>query len=232
MKRMIFVLIALVIAGPVCAGGTDNPLLLMVDFKEFEWRDTFDGDALVWRGELWVGKDRDKALLKTRGFATENDTEAFELQLLYSRAISRYWDLQLGWRGNFQPEKLRNWAAIGVQGLAPGFIETELGAFVGDSGRIGMRARFGYEMLFTNRLVLEPEIEFNAFSKEDPENGIGSGLSNFEAGLRLRYLVTRQFAPYLGVVWEKLLGDSRDFAEAESGDSSDLQVTAGVRFWF
>jgi copper resistance protein B len=234
-KLLRFMLIGLcgwLAAVPAFAGGTDNPLLLMIDFKEFEWRDTFDGDALVWRGELWLGKDRDKALLKTRAFATENDTEAFELQMLYSRAISPYWDLQLGWRGNFQPEKLRNWAAIGVQGLAPGFIETELGAFVGDSGRLGLRARGGYEMLLTNRLVLEPELEFNWFSKEDPENGIGSGLSNFEAGLRLRYLVTRQFAPYIGVVWEKLLGDSRDFAEAEAGDSSDLQATVGVRFWF
>jgi copper resistance protein B len=231
-SSLLFLVMTVLITNVGYAAGSDNPLLLMVNFEEFEWRDTADGDALAWRGEIWLGKDRDKALLKTRGEMTSDATEEFELQLLYSRAVARYWDMQLGWRGDFQPVEKRNWAAIGVQGLAPGFINTELTAFVGSSGRTAARARGAYEMLLTNRLVVEPELEFNWYGKDDPENGIGSGLSNMEMGLRLRYLVRRELAPYIGLNWEKAFGDTRRLIEAQGGDSSDLQVVAGVRFWF
>ncbi len=231
-SSLLFLVMTVVITNVGYAAGNDNPLLLMVNFDEFEWRDTTDGDALAWRGEIWLGKDRDKALLKTRGETTSDATEEFELQLLYSRAVARYWDMQLGWRGDFQPVETRNWAAIGVQGLAPGFIETELTAYVGSSGRTAARVRGSYEMLLTNRLVIEPELEFNWYGKDDPENGIGSGLSNMEMGLRLQYFVRREFAPYIGLNWEQALGDTRRLIEAQGGDSSDLQVVAGVRFWF
>jgi copper resistance protein B len=214
------------------AGGNDNPLLLMVNFEEFEWRDTADGDALAWRGEIWLGKDRDKAWLKTRGETSSDATEEFELQLLYSRAVSRYWDLQLGWRGDFQPVEQRDWAVVGVQGLAPGFIETELAAFVGESGRTSARARGAYEMLLSNRLILEPELELNWYGKDDPANGIGSGVSNLEAGLRLHYQIRRELAPYIGLSWEKAFGDTRRLIEAEGGKSSDLQALAGLSVWF
>ncbi len=227
-----FLVMTILITNVGYAAGNDNPLLLLVNFDEFEWRDTADGDALAWRGEIWLGKDRDKALLKTRGETTSDATEEFELQLLYSRAVARYWDMQLGWRGDFQPVEKRNWAAIGVQGLAPGFIETELTAYVGSSGRTAARVRWSYEMLLTNRLVIEPELEFNWYGKDDPENGIGSGLSNMEMGLRLQYFVRREFAPYIGLNWEQAFGDTRRLIEAQGGDSSDLQVVAGVRFWF
>ena len=232
--QALFIVFGLALTGvpAVYAGGNDNPLLLMVNFEEFEWRDTADGDALAWRGEIWLGKDRDKALLKTRGETTNNATEEFELQLVYSRAVSRYWDLQLGWRGDFQPVEQRDWFAFGVQGLAPGFIETELTAFVGESGRTSARARGAYEMLLTNRLVLEPELELNWYGKDDIVNGVGSGVSNLEAGLRLRYLIRRELSPYIGLSWEKAFGDTRRYIEAEGGKSSDLQVLAGLRFWF
>ncbi len=231
-SSLLFLVMTVLITNVGYAAGNDNPLLLMVNFDEFEWRDTADGDALAWRGEIWLGKDRDKALLKTRGETTSDATEEFELQLLYSRAVARYWDMQLGWRGDFQPVENRNWAAIGVQGLAPGFIETELTAFVGSSGRTAARVRGSYEMLLTNRLVIEPELEFNWYGKDDPENGIGSGLSNMEMGLRLQYFVRREFAPYIGINWEQAFGDTRRLIEDQGGDSSDLQVVAGVRFWF
>ena len=233
--KTLLVALLLIVILPVqvaLAGGTDNPLLLMVDFEEFEWRDMADDEALAWRGEIWLGKDRDKAMLKMRGESTSDATDEFELQALYSRAIARYWDFQLGWRGDFQPVDRRDWAVIGVQGLAPGFIETELAAFLGESGRTSARARGAYEMLITNRWVLEPELELNWYGKDDPANGIGSGLSNLEAGLRLRYIIRREFAPYIGVSWEKAFGDTRRFIEADGGDASDLQLLAGLRFWF
>ena len=226
------VLAFFLLANAARAGGNDNPVLFMLDAREFEWRDTADGDALVWRGEAWLGKDRDKALLKTRGEATQDATEEFELQLLYSRAVDRYWDLEIGWRGDFQPVEQRDWFAVGVQGLAPLFIETEATFFVGESGRTSARLRGAYEMLLTNRWELEPELELNWYGKDDAVNGIGSGLATLEAGLRLRYVIRRELIPYVGFSWEKAYGDTRRYIEADGGDSSDLQFLAGLRFWF
>lgn len=235
MKTKILLLpaLALLAVGKAAhAGGNDNPVLFMLDAKEFEWRDTADGDAFVWRGEAWIGKDRDKAVLKTRGEVTSDATEEFELQLLYSRAIDRYWNLEVGWRGDLQPVEQRDWLAFGVQGLAPLFIMTEAAFFVGESGRTSARVRGAYEMLLTNRWELEPEAELNWYGRDDAVNGIGSGISNLEVGLRLRYIIRRELVPYVGVSWEKAFGDTRRFIEAEGGDASDLQLVAGLRFWF
>jgi copper resistance protein B len=230
---------ALALAAAAClplhaahAGGNDDPLLYKVKFDEFEWQDQSGDDALAWRGEAWLGKDQDKIFLKTRGEKTSDATEEFELQLLYDRAISPFWDLQLGWRGDFQPAEQRDWFAFGVEGLAPGFIESELTAFAGSSGRTSVRARFAYEILLTQRLVLEPEFELDWYGKDDPANALGSGLSSVEAGLRLRYAVRREFAPYIGVNWTGVHGDTRRYVRADGGQSSDFQLLAGLRFWF
>ena len=204
----------------------------MVRMEEFEWRDTASGDALTWRGHAWVGKDRDKAYLKTRGETNSNSTDQFEVQLLYSRAIATYWDLQVGWRRDFQPVESRDWFTLSFDGLAPGFIVSELELFAGSSGRVAARARGAYEMLITNRITLEPELEFSWFGEEDPVNGIGSGLSSMEAGLRLRYVIRREFEPYIGVVWEESFGDTRRLRESAGSRSSDVQVVAGAHFWF
>lgn len=234
-------LLALMWAGELAyAGGDNNPLLYMVKFEEFEWSHSFNDpsngqssdNAFAWRGEAWVGKDQDKLWLKTRGETSSDATEEFELQLLYDRAITPFWDLQVGWRGDFQPATPRDWLAVGVEGLAPGFLETELTGFVGGSGRTSARGRVAYEMLFTQKLILEPELELNWYGKDDPANGIGSGLADIEAGLRLRYAIRREIAPYIGISWTGLYGDTRRMAEAAGNDSNDWQALAGLRFWF
>jgi copper resistance protein B len=214
------------------AHGDDDPLLYKVEFDELEWRGGSGDDALAWRGEAWVGKDERKLFLKSRGERTNDATEEFELQLLYEQAIAPFWDLQFGWRGDFQPGDARNWFALGVEGLAPGFIESELTAFAGSSGRTAARARFAYEMLLTQKLILEPELELDWYGKDDPDNRVGSGIASLEAGLRLRYELRRQFAPYIGLNWTDLYGDTRRYARADGEDSSDLQVLVGLRFWF
>ena len=212
--------------------GDEDPLLYKVSIDEFEWQGGSGPDALAWRGEAWVGKDERKLFLKTRGERSNESTEEFELQLLYEQAIAPFWDLQFGWRGDLQPDQRRNWFALGVEGLAPGFIESELTAFAAGSGRTAARARFAYELLFTQKLVLEPEIELDWYGKDDPANGIGSGISSLEAGLRLRYALRKEFAPYIGLNWVRLYGDTGRYARAAGEDSSDLQVLAGLRFWF
>lgn len=212
--------------------GNDDPLLYMVSFDELEWRGGSGDDELAWRGEAWVGKYEHRLLLKTRGERTSDTTEEFELQLLYNQAIAPFWDLQYGWRGDFQPADERSWFALGFEGLAPGFIESELTAFAGGSGRTAARARFAYDLLFTQRLILEPELELDWYGKDDPANRIGSGIASLEAGLRLRYELRREFAPYIGFNWTRLYGDTKRYARADGEDSSDLRVLAGLRFWF
>jgi copper resistance protein B len=136
-------------------------------------------NPLAWEAEAWLGKDLNKLWLKTEGELLKGETEEAELQLLYSRAISPYWDLQLGWRGDMQPTPNRNWAAISLKGLAPYFFEVDASLFIGQSGRTAARLSAEYEMLFTQRLILSPEL------------GIESGLSNISTGLRLRYEIRR-----------------------------------------
>ena len=126
----------------------------------------------------------------------------------------------------------RTYAALGVIGLAPYKFEVEATAYLGESGQVGLGAEAEYEMLFTNRLIGQWLVEGEAWSKDDPAVGIGSGLSKVEAGFRLRYEFHRQFAPYVGVVWERAYGGTADLRRAASGDVDDTRIVAGVRIWF
>ncbi len=134
------------------------------------------------------------------------------MQFLYSKAIARAWDFQLGVRHDFEPSPSRSWAAIGFNGLAPYFFDIDAAAFIGESGRTTLRFEAEYELLFTQRLILTPDIEINIYGQNDPDVGIGSGLSDIEAGLRLRYEIRREFAPYIGINWSRLFGNTEDFA--------------------
>ena len=216
----------------VLAAAADDPLLTMVIVDELEYRDADDGSLLSWNAQGWFGQDLRKLWIKTEGERSGGSTEDAELQFLYSKSIARYWDFQVGVRQDFKPSPNRTWAAIGFQGLAPYFFEIDTALFIGDSGRTALRLEAEYELLFTQRLILTPDIEVNFYGKKDPEIGIGSGLSDLEAGLRLRYEIRREFAPYIGVNWSKLFGETADFAAAAGQGSSDLQLVIGLRVWF
>ena len=214
------------------AAMNDDPLLVMGKLDQFEWRQADGPDPLAWDGDLWVGHDLNKLWFKTEGERVDGETEEFELQALYSRGIAPYWDFQVGWRGDIKPDPGRNWLAIGFQGLAPYFFEVDTALFVGESGHTAFRFNAEYELLFTQRLILTPEVEFNLYGKDDPAMGIGSGLSDLSAGLRLRYEIRREFAPYVGVNWWKQYGRTADITEAAGEDSSDTQLVLGIRAWF
>ena len=210
----------------------DDPLLLTVVLDQMETRDAAGDSTLSWAGEGWLGKDLHKIWFKTDGERTAGKTDAAELQFLYSKAIARYWDFQLGVRHDFKPSPSRSWVAIGFKGLAPYFFDIDAAAFIGESGRIALRFEVEYALLITQRLILTPDIEINLYGQNDPDVGIGSGLSDIEAGLRLRYEIRRQFAPYIGVNWTRLFGNTADFANIAGRDTSEAQLVIGLRAWF
>ncbi len=210
----------------------DDPLLLTVILDQLETRDTAGDNTLSWSAEGWLGQDLQKIWFKTDGERTAGSTDGAELQFLYSKAVARYWDFQLGVRHDFEPSPSRSWAAIGFKGLAPYFFDIDAAAFIGESGRTALRFEAEYELLLTQRLILTPDIEINLYGQNDPDIGIGSGLSDIEAGLRLRYEIRRQFAPYIGVNWSRLFGNTADFAKIAGEDTSDFQLVIGLRAWF
>ncbi len=232
-KYTLALLMTLMLSGNALGGGMiDDPLLTMILVDQFELR-AGDGDTpLTWDAEGWVGKDLNKLWIKTEGEYLDGSFDEVELQALYSRAIATYWDLQVGWRGNFQPTPERHWLAFGVKGLAPYFFDIDAAVFIGDNGRTSARLQADYEFLFTQRLILVPEIELNMYGKDDPATGIGSGFSDIETGLRLRYEIRREFAPYIGVNWIHLFGNTADYAREEGKDSDEFQAVFGIRSWF
>jgi copper resistance protein B len=199
---------------------------------QLDWRDSEGTDVFAWDAQAFYGSDYNKLWLKAEGERARGTTEEAHAEVLWDHIFSRWWSTQLGVRHDFGEGPSRNWLAAGVQGLAPYFFEIEATAYVGDGGRTAARFKAEYELLFTQRLVLQPELELNAYGKDDPEKRIMSGFSDAQLALRLRYEIRREIAPYIGVAWVHRLGETADVARAAGEDTSDLQALAGIRFWF
>lgn len=199
------------------------------------WDDADEaGTGVAWEARAWAGSDLNRIWLRSEGERVDGSTQAADVEILYGRAVARWWDAIAGVRHDFgfDGTPSRTYAALGVIGVAPYKFEVEATAYLGDSGQVGLGAAAEYEMLFTNRLIGQWLVAGDAWSKDDPETGVGSGLSTIEAGFRLRYELHRQFAPYVGVVWERAYGGTADHRRAQSGDVGDTRVVAGVRIWF
>ncbi len=232
MKKILAALLVIGLSNPVFAGGADDPLVYQVMIDKLEIRGTDGSNPLVLEADAWVGYDLNKFWFKTEVERVDSDTEEAEVQFLYSRAIAPFWDLQVGWRRDIKPNPNRDFLALGFKGLAPYLFEVDAGIFIGESGQFGARLDAEYEYMFTQKWILSPEIEMNLYSKDDEAVGIGSGLSDMELGLRLRYEIRREFAPYVGVNWTGKFGQTADFARDEGEDTSDVQIVAGIRAWF
>jgi copper resistance protein B len=201
-------------------------------FDRLEWRDTHAGNAFAWNAEAWYGNDAHKLWLKTEGERENGATTTARTELLWDRPFARWWNLQAGVRHDSASGDSRDWAAAGVQGIAPGFFDIEATAYIGDSGRTAARLSAERDLLLTQRLILQPEAEINLYGKDDPANQIGAGLSDLEVALRLRYELRREFSTYAGIVWARRFGKTADLVQAAGEASGDLQALAGFRIWF
>ena len=192
-----------------------------------------DGESgYRWDGEAWIGGDLNRFVLKTEGEGADGDLDAAEAQALYSRAVSPYFDLQVGLRQDFEPTPRRTYFTVGFEGLAPYWFETEGAVFVSDKGDLSARLEGTYDLRLTQRWILQPRAEVNFAARDVPELGVGSGVSNVELGLRLRYELRREFAPYVGLSFERKVGGTADFARALGEAAEETSLVFGVRAWF
>ena len=205
-----------------------NSMLLV---NQLEWQGG-DGNAQSWDIKGWVGGDIDRLWLRSEGERSAGRTESAEVQALWGRAISPWWDLVGGVRQDFKPGASQTWAAFGLQGMALYNFEAEATLFVGESGHTAARLEGDYDILLTNRLILQPTAELNFYAQNDPQRGVGSGLAESELGLRLRYEVRREFAPYVGLSWNRTYGQTAQYARDEDEDINQLRWVVGVRLWF
>lgn len=203
-----------------------------VGVNRLEGWDADEGRGQAWEASAWFGTDLNRLWLRTEGERVGGHTEAAELEVLYGRSVSAWWDVVGGIRQETRPGPSSTWAAFGVQGLAPYKFEVQATAYVGDGGRVEANVEAEYELLLTNRLILQPLVELDFAAKDDVERGVGSGLSKAEAGLRLRYEFTRRFAPYVGLVHERAFGRTADLREVDGEHTRDTRFVAGVRMWF
>lgn len=202
---------------------------VMANLLEHRVRDGRDG--YHWDGEAWFGGDLNRFVLKSEGEGDRRGVEGGEVQALYSRALGLYTDLQVGVRQDVEP-KSRTYATVGFETLLPYWIEANGALFLSDKGDLLGRAEAAIDWRLTQRLILQPRAELNLAAQDVPATATGSGLSEGELGLRLRYEIRRAFAPYVGVTWSRRFGRSADYARAEGREASDTSFVVGLRGWF
>jgi copper resistance protein B len=210
----------------------DRAINHYVLFDQLEWQFSDARKGGIWDVKSWVGGDLNRIWIHSEGASEGSRLAEAEVHVTYGRSFSRWWDVVAGVRQDFRPGPGQTWATVGLQGLAPQWFEVQATLYVGESAATLARFEAEYELLITNRLVLQPLVELNLYGKSIPERGIGAGLSAAEAGLRLRYEVRREVAPYVGIVWHRQLGGTADFSRQAGLDIGGWRVAAGLRTWF
>jgi copper resistance protein B len=178
------------------------------------------------------GRDFDYLVVKAEGEVAKGKLHDSRTEFLWAHAVAGYWDTQLGVRLDKGTGRSREWLAAGIQGLAPYWFDLSATAYLGNGGRTALRLDGEYDWRLTQKLILKPRTEWTFYGKDDRENGRGKGLSTATAGVRLRYEITRQIAPYVGVEWQKSFGRTSDFVRASGGRDSQTRWVAGLSFWF
>ena len=191
-----------------------------------------DDEYGEWAGFAMVGDDLNTFWLTSKGSTQLSETDSAEVRLFYSRTIRPYIGVQLGWKRDLKPEPQRDWLGFGLLGVMPYKIGADASFFIGESGRMAVRLEIAYKHWFTKKLSLTPDLEANFYGEDDPERGIGSGLSDLDLGLRVRYQITKGVSPYTGITWKGNFGNTADMIKSTGEDTSDLRLVFGVTLWF
>jgi len=210
----------------------DRAINYFVLFDQLEWQSVDGGDSGAWDTKGWIGGDRDRFWFRTEGDVRDARFVATQTHVLVGRAIARWWDIVAGVRQDVRPGPAQTWAAVGIQGLAPYWFDVQATAYIGASGRTHFRVETEYDLLVTNRLVIQPLLETEIYGKDDPEHRFGAGLATVDLGLRLRYEIRREFAPYIGLVWSGKFFGTADQAEAAGETPPGTRLSIGLRTWF
>lgn len=206
----------------------------MLSLDRLEYGDSGDGDTLLWDVEGWYGGDYNKLWLELDAEGPDDESpERAELSVLYDRAFSPFWSWRAGVRYDVRARGRPDigYAVVGLQGLAPYWFETDVALYLSEDGDLGLHMELEHDIRLTQRLILQPRVEVELRADDVPELGVGSGLSSSGLGLRLRYEIAREFAPYIGLRRERLHGDSRDFAHAAGESSSRTSLVLGIKAW-
>ena len=212
----------------------DSGVFKHVLFEQLEGRADGSSNELRWDGEVWAGTDTNRLWLKSEGFSNGSTVSEGDVEALYDRPLPRvrYFDAQIGVREDVDSGPHRTWAAVGIEGLAPEFFEIEPTFYFRGGGHVAGRITTLYNLLLTQRLIAQPEIELNFYNKDDVERRVGSGLSDLDTGVRVRYEISRKFAPYLGFAYTKAFGRTAVLSHQNGESIAGPQLTLGFRFWY
>lgn len=210
----------------------DTPIIANALVDRLEYQSQEGADVLLWDAQGWVGGDYHKLWFKSEGDMARGHTEEAEIQALYARAIAPFWNLQMGVRHDIQPSPSRTFAVFGVEGLAPLWFEVDAASFVSTDGDVSFRIEAEYDLLLTQRLILQPRIETNLAIQDAHKWGVGEGMNDIDLGLRLRYEIRREFAPYIGVSWSRKIGETATLARDEGENLDAVSFVTGLRLWF
>lgn len=209
----------------------DRAFMTFVLVDQLEWKGGESGGINL-ESTSWFGGDINRLWVRAKGESEEGTLEKASVDALWGHSFSRWWDIVGGIRQDVRPGDPQTWAAIGIQGLAPMWFEIEATGYVGAGGRTHARFEAEYDLLLTNRLVLQPLLEVDVYGKADPARGLGAGISSIESGVRLRYEIRRELAPYVGITWDRKLFGTADIARSDGGDVSKVRLALGLRTWF
>jgi copper resistance protein B len=212
----------------------DNEIFAIFNGDRLEYQTREGKPVFLWDIQAWVGTDFNKLWFKSEGewLTKEDEFEEASAELLYSRNIGSFWDVQIGVRHDFKPDPERTFAALGIQGLAPLWFEVEATTYLSEDADLSVVLEAEYDLLLSQRLILQPRLEISAALQEVEEYGVGQGLNDIELGLRLRYEIQREFAPYIGVSWNRKIGETENLAEAEGEDIETFSFVVGLKTWF
>jgi copper resistance protein B len=221
-------------AAPYGTPISDDRLYVHGIFNQLEGR--LNGDTyLRWEGQAWIGNDYNKLWLKSEArYNADNKHKVGDgdQELLYDRAISRFYNVQAGVRYDLDSKPGRVWGAVGIHGLSVGFFNLEATAYVSGDSRFALKTNASWDFRFTQRLMLQPQFETNWYTKSEQVRGVGSGLSDIDSGLRLRYEISRKFAPYIGVSYQQFFGKTADMKRVDGSSTGDVRALIGLRTWF